>query len=375
MAASKSFIDLKDAVYIFVRKYRNASILVAVLGFLLGITIAAVLATKSDTILTVAAPEPATPATTLRWVDNTSSSVQAVDSKQPTALEPSTTSEPVAATSAEVGTTASTSLTTVEGPAIANNTVDGFSPVNGKQVVWGDNFDTFDASKWSVENSTYGDGNNEMQCYVPRNTQVANGHLILTAKKESVTCPGNRTRKVSSGMVRGKNVQFEPGQGIEFRVKLTPSDEANQGGLWPALWSSSWGGGGWPKGGELDYLEVMTAKGFDNPVFSMHFAGKNGQHDLINKHQRLSEPFSAKWRTVRFDYGKGGKLRWYLDGELVHSVDSAPTLQGYPEPFNKTVTDLKINLAIGGRPGPLDDRALGSDGATFAVDYVKIFPL
>ena len=34
--------------------------------------------------------------------------------------------------------------------------------------------------------------------------------------------------------------------------------------------------------------------------------------------------------------------------------------------------ELKINLALGGNPGPLDDRALP---ATYQIDYVRIYDL
>ena len=259
--------------------------------------------------------------------------------------------------------------------------VDAFTPVNGKRVIWGDNFDSLDQSRWAVETvSDYGSGNNEVQCYMPENTSVRGGQLVLTARKKTQVC-NNGTMQYTSGMVRSRGVEFSPGQGIEFRVKLTPADNENQGGLWPAVWSSSWAGGGWPTGGELDYLEVMTATRSDGttnkarPVFSMHFTQPNNQHKVINKHKKLDRPFSDEWHTVRFDYGKGGKLKWYLDGEVVHEVTSAETKQGYPAPFNQTIREIKINLALGGRPGPVDDRSLGRSGATFTVDYIKVFPL
>jgi len=270
--------------------------------------------------------------------------------------------------------TESTPQTTIDETSKSTNTLNDV-PSNGKRTVWQDNFDSLDTKTWKVENvSSYGDGNNEVQCYMARNTRVTNGQLILTAKNETQKC-ANDTRQHTSGMIRSRGVTFSPGQGIEFRVKLTPADKKNQGGLWPAVWSSSWAGGGWPNGGELDFIEVMTAKDRDRPVFSMHFAQPNNQHKVINKHKKLNEDFSDNWHTVRFDYGKGGKLKWYLDGEVVHEVTNANTKQGYPAPFNQTIKEIKINLALGGRPGPLDNRALGSKGATFVVDYIKIFNL
>ena len=246
-------------------------------------------------------------------------------------------------------------------------------PTSGS-VVWQDDFDRLDPSVWRLEHSTYGDGNNELQCYRPGNVAVRGGSLVLTARSETVTCPNGSTRQVSSGMIRSRGVTFSPGQAIEFRVKLTPADPNDQGGLWPAVWSSSWAGG-WPVGGELDFLEVMTAEDPTRAMFSMHHAGPDGRHRLQNQGVWGSENFSARWHTVRFDYGRNGRLRWYLDGVPAFAVDAADTLQGYPAPFDQSIGEIKINLALGGRPGPLAPGALGSTGATFQVDYIRIIQL
>ena len=239
-------------------------------------------------------------------------------------------------------------------------------------LVWEEHFNTFDAGRWQVEHSTYGDGNGERQCYRPENVRVAGGRLILTARSETYTCPNGSTRTVTSGMVRSRGLTFSPGQTIEFRVKLTPPDPGNQAGLWPAVWSSGWAGS-WPRGGELDYLEVMTAEDARRAVFSLHYADSSGGHELQNKAVPMSEYFSDRWHTVRFDYGRNGDLRWFLDGTRVFSVSAADTAQGYPAPFDRTIGEIKINLAVGGSPGPLASGALGADGATFEVDYIKVF--
>ena len=241
--------------------------------------------------------------------------------------------------------------------------------------MWEDHFNSLDTGRWEREHSTYGDGNNELQCYRPENVKVANGRLVLTAKSEQYTCPSNRTRNVTSGMVRSRGLTFSPGQAIEFRVKLTPADRTNQGGLWPAVWASSWAGGSWPRGGELDWLEVMTAEDPRRSVFSMHYADRSGRHELQNKGVPMSGYFSDDWHIVRFEYGYGGKLTWYLDGQQVFHVSYADTLQGYPAPFNQTISEIKINLAAGGTPGPLASGALGSSGATFEVDYIRVYNL
>lgn len=243
------------------------------------------------------------------------------------------------------------------------------------ELVWEETFSALDTSRWALEHSTYGDGNNELQCYRPENVSVSAGVLRLRAVTETYTCPNGSTRSVTSGMVRSRGVTFEPGQALEFRVRLTPADPDDQGGLWPAVWSSGWAGGGWPQGGELDYLEVMTAKNPNRSVYSIHYATPGGGHGVTNKEVFSDEPFSASWHVVRFEYGRGGRLVWYLDGVRVHTVDAADTVQGYPAPFDQAVNEIKINLALGGRPGPLSPAAVGSSGAVFEVDYIRIYRL
>ena len=46
-----------------------------------------------------------------------------------------------------------------------------------------------------------------------------------------------------------------------------------------------------------------------------------------------------------------------------------------PVPFDQTIDEIKINLALGGTPGALSPSALGSSGATFEIDYIKVFSL
>lgn len=278
---------------------------------------------------------------------------------------------PRATSEARSTATTDASTTTTKG---SQPTSSSSSKPSSTGVVWEEHFNSLDSSRWQREHSTYGDGNGERQCYQPENVAVANGRLVLTARSETRTCPNGSTRTVTSGMVRSRGLMFSPGQAIEFRVKLTPPDPGNQSGLWPAVWASGWAGK-WPRGGELDFLEVMTAEDPRRAMFSLHYADRSGDHELQNKAVPMSNYFSDRWHTIRFDYGRDGNLIWYLNGSRAFSVSEADTAQGYPAPFDEPITEIKINLAVGGRPGPLSSGALGSSGATFEVDYVKVFNL
>ncbi|NNF54963.1 MAG: glycoside hydrolase family 16 protein [Acidimicrobiales bacterium] len=282
------------------------------------------------------------------------------------AVGPTTAAPPTTARSTT--TTTTIRQTTAAAPPTTTTTAAPAGPV----LVFAEEFDSFDSTRWTKEHSTYGDGNAELQCYTPQQVSVTNGNLVLRAETRTETCPNGSTRDVTSGMVRSKGVTFSPGQRIVYRVKLTPDDEENQGGLWPAFWSSGWAGGGWPSGGEWDGFEVMTARSPKRTVFSLHFADPFDQHKKTSKEVVSQTDFSANWHELSFDYGRDGAMIWRMDGVVVQTVNDADTKQGWPAPFNQAMTELKINLALGGSPGPLDSRALP---ATYQVDYVRIYDL
>lgn len=315
--------------------------------------------------------DPSRPTASTRSATTVSSSAPDEGGIDPTVASPPTVGPTTPAATGAPGP----STTAASAPGPSPTTTTATDTGGSGRLLWEENFDRLDSSRWAVEHSTYGDGNDELQCYRPRNVSVAGGVLRLRAVTETYTCPNGSTRSVTSGMVRSRGVTFSPGQALEFRVRLTPADPADQGGLWPAVWSSGWAGGGWPRAGELDFLEVMTAKSPNRSVYSMHYARPDGSHGVTNREVYGNEPFSARWHVVRFEYGIGGRLVWYLDGKRVHAVDVANTVQGYPAPFDRSINEIKVNLALGGRPGPLAPGAVGSTGALFEVDYLRIYRL
>jgi beta-glucanase (GH16 family) len=283
--------------------------------------------------------------------------------------------EPPPPTRAPATTTAATTTAGPTTTVVGSTTVTGGNADDRLQLVWHDEFDRLDTSRWRPEHSTYGDGNNELQCYRPENVLVLDGALVLRARKETYTCPNGSKRSVTSGMVRG-SIRFEYGQRIEYRVKVEPADPDDQRGLWPALWASSWNGGGWPAGGEFDWLEyVGTTPTRSN--HAIHWQDTGGRHRHNSKPNELGERFSDRWHVIGFDWSDD--LVWYLDGQEVHRVDP-DTLDVANDPFApdaRPVTQVKLNLALGGNwPGPLGPTTVDEAGTTgFLVDYVRIYDL
>lgn len=256
------------------------------------------------------------------------------------------------------------------------NSVVSPSPANGRTLVWGDDFNSFDSSVWSKEYSTYGDGNNELQCYRPENVSVTNGKLVLSAVEETYTCASGFTRHVTSGMVRSQGVRFEPGQTIEFRIKLNPVNRDEQSGLFPAVWASSWNGGGWPTGGEFDFFEYFGRTEQANAA--IHYSNESTRtHEHMSTQINYTEQtkFSDDWHVVEFTWGE--YLTWKMDGVVTSSL-LASGVPAYDNPFLDTshdVTQLKINFALGGDwTGPLDNGAIDPYGnTTFEMDYIRIY--
>ncbi len=307
--------------------------------------------------------------------------------RRSTAIAPQPEPEPAPRTpspSTIPTTTPSTSPATVPAPATPTTPTtptttppppDGNDRGSQPRLVWADEFDSFDPLVWRAEHSTYGDGNGELQCYRPENVSVGDGALVLRAKTETYTCPNGSTREVTSGMVRGR-VEFDHGQRIEFRVKINPADPDDQHGLWPALWASSWNGGGWPRGGEVDWLEYV-GKEPTRAHHTIHYLGTDGRRAKVPKAVELGERFSDSWHVIAFDWTDD--LVWYLDGREVQRIRAAE-VSATDNPFLDSadaITQIKLNLALGGSwGGPLGPTTLDATGSTnFAVDYVRIYDL
>jgi beta-glucanase (GH16 family) len=163
---------------------------------------------------------------------------------------------PVLQTTRDNTGTIATASTTVNANAICNYTFNETTLTSaGWTKTFEDNFDA-DLSKWNIW--TGGAFNNELQYYQAANLQVANGNLVITAKKETVTgatTPFDATPKTfsyTSGRIECKsNVSANastPKVCMIARIKLPPGY-----GMWSAFWSY---GDPWPTQGEIDFLEA-----------------------------------------------------------------------------------------------------------------------
>ncbi len=283
-----------------------------------------------------------------------------------TTIPSSTTLAPwVAPTTVTAPTSPPTTTATTAPPTTAPPPV---APQGAWQLVWADEFDYFDSSKWTKEHSTYGDGNNELQCYTPDNVVVENGLLRLIARQESVTCPNGSTREYSSGMLRSKGLAEWTYGRFEVRARFPEGQ-----GFWPAAWMSPTDSayGSWPRSGELDIVESLGHRP-DRIIGSLHWMD-NGRHIVKNREYFLpaGQTFTDSFHTFAVEW-EPGQITWFVDDVAYHQVSNWETdLGAMPAPFDQDFY-MKLNLAVGGRaPGSPD--ATTSFPSSYDIDWVRAY--
>lgn len=275
-------------------------------------------------------------------------------------------------------------------------------------AIFNDDFSgsSVDTSHWNVaNNSNYGSGNNEDECYKAANTTVANGSLNLTGKRETVTGCGSNPNGGSnyyftSGLVttraQGGPLKFKYRQGYaEVRMRVP------RGNLyWPAFWLVGAGDGsspGWPDYGEIDVTEIYGSKP-DISESNFHRAGGNigaWNHNVSNLMSssnginiNLPNPLVAggtnNWHTYGINW-TANRLDWYIDGVKVRTYAATSSADLAALGYEHSII---VNLAMGG-DGPRypDHGYTGQDSASgysngnlnadlpgaMEIDYAKVW--
>lgn len=276
----------------------------------------------------------------------------------------------------DVGTDADTvatqpMATTSVRASFVETTLPTVVPPPGHELVWSDEFTgpAIDRTLWNVEHSTFGDGNEELQCYTSQNVAIEDGMLVLTGRREAVTCPNGDTRSVSSGKVSTEGLAHWRYGWFEVRARVPEGQ-----GLWPAIWLSPEESvyGRWPASGEIDVMEVRGQQS-DTARVNLHYLGSDGRraqwpHDVETAPGRgfadTFHVFGVRWEPER--------ITWFVDGVEVHDVSGWSSSVGPPPaPFDQRFF-LRLNLAIGGTfPGDPDDTTPWP--AEYLIDWVRVY--
>jgi beta-glucanase (GH16 family) len=235
-------------------------------------------------------------------------------------------------------------------------------------TIWADEFDgsSVSTARWNVQNnSNFGSGNNEDQCYRSANVSVAGGTLRMVGQRQSVTgCgsnpQGGSTYYFTSGMVTTR-AQGGPLK-MKYRYGYTEvSMRVPRGNLyWPAFWLVGAGDGsspGWPAYGEVDVTEIYGSKP-DISESNFHRTGGNigsRNHNVNNppstsagRNINPPNPFVAGGVNGWHRYGlnwTANRLDWYIDGVLVRSYTAATAADRSALAYEHS---LILNLAMGG---------------------------
>ncbi len=276
---------------------------------------------------------------------------------------------------------------TLPGCGGAESSEDGSGPAatlpsEGWELIWSDEFDgvALDASKWTIQTGDGtaegipGWGNNELQSYQAANVSVADGVLVITARKED---SGDGHAYTSGRLTTAGKLDLTYGR-VEASIRA-PAGE----GLWSAFWmlptDSAYGG--WAASGEIDILEVFSRDPRPFAQAALHYGMAWPLNTFDHKRYWGVDPadgfhlYAVEWDEE--------KIRWLVDGEHFHTVrrhtfwnyyrdtrTNAHVSGGVSAPFDRPF-HLLLNLAVGGNlPGP---PAAGALPGELEVDYVRVY--
>lgn len=304
----------------------------------------------------------------------------------------------VAATSALTGGNDLTT-TPADAPVAAPPTTTTTQPaLPGWSLLWSDEFDgkELDTDVWLPYHSTYGDGNDELQCHTPDNVEVSGGRLMITARREPVRCPNGSLRQFSSGFVgtRETGTYFPRFARYEIRAKLPHGQ-----GLWPAFWLRHRDGA---KRAEIDVMEYFHAQHPGLTTATLHVDGKVETRRHLVFEEPTDDPQWHTWTVEieRLDLGvQLSFARSSDDGDSRVSYRFVDREAAWAQDHRgEDLFDIALNLSVGGRwagdpDGPLgylsarDECAQGgvpphceAEGvrpatfpSTYEIDYVRVY--
>lgn len=251
-----------------------------------------------------------------------------------------------------------------------------FASAQQWNLIWSDEFDgtTLDTNSWSYQTGTgtayglpAGWGNNELQYYTnfSSNVAVSGGTLKIIARQQNFA-----GSPYTSGRIRTVGLRdFVYGR-FESRMKI-PSTS----GVWPAFWMLPTDSpyGGWASSGEIDIMESVNIA---NTVHgTIHYGSPWPNNQSNGGSVNNGTDFSQDFHEYAIEWGPD-EMRWYLDGDLFHSVTSSQWFSSVARSNPRAPFDvpfhLLLNVAVGGN-WPGNPNGSATFPQTLEVDYVRVF--
>lgn len=238
-------------------------------------------------------------------------------------------------------------------------------------LVWSDEFNgnEVDPAKWVFDTSRNKAGwyNGELQYYAegPRNARVANGKLVIEARRERL--PQLRDwggQDYTSAKIMTKGLASWTYGFFEVRAKLPCAR-----GTWPAIWMLP-NKGGWPEGGEIDIMEHVGSDpnvihGTVHTELFTHSKGtQRGAKTRLPTSCTAFHIYQLDWRPDWITVGIDGRAYMRVRNDKPGGRGAWP----FDAPFY-----MILNLAIGGNwagAKGIDDAALPQ---RLEVDYVRVW--
>ncbi|WFE46653.1 carbohydrate-binding protein [Verrucosispora sp. WMMD1129] len=273
-------------------------------------------------------------------------------------------------------------------------------PPSGWNLVWSDDFTGAagtlpSAGNWIIDTGTsypggppnWGTG--EIQTYTNSTANVSHdgaGNLRITPLRDSAG-------RWTSARIETVRSNFKAPAGgilaIEGRIQMPNVTGAAASGYWPAFWAlgSPYRGNyqNWPGIGEFDVMENVNGL---NSVWGVLHCGvaPGGPCDEFNgigaSRACPGSTCQSAFHTYRFEWDASvspQQLRWYVDGQLYHTVSQSRV----GEPYWSQMTShagyfLLLNVAMGGAfpngvAGSATPTSATVPGRPMLVDYVAVY--
>lgn len=233
------------------------------------------------------------------------------------------------------------------------------------QLVWEDNFNSFDANKWLKVDWAQHD---EPQLYLASNIAVSNGNLVIKVNNNPTYCPtnpptvwgvcwpcANKWYNYTSGWVETKQSYNTKFGYIESRMKLPYGY-----GFWPAFWTFKGDGVTGSNAAEIDIFEMLGHSPSNVITTNIHLNFPDG-NIYLQKHIPINYNYNT-WHTYGIEWSPS-KIIWYVDGSPIRLFPN----HGIIDPVR-----IILNLAIEPDFLPNQSTPFPSD---MLVDYVKVYDL
>jgi beta-glucanase (GH16 family) len=251
----------------------------------------------------------------------------------------------------------------------------------GYQLAWADEFDgtALDASKWTAMNdSNYGSGNHEDECYFAANATEAGGQVSLTAQRQTVQCggtnpdTGDHTYDFTSAFLTTRG--GGPGGGDKYAFTYGYAEARIQMPKGNPYWGAFWlvgasGGPAWPDYGEFDVTELVggypdltygtfhyACAGHTNCQTSPHiynldtesaYGGSSNNGTPLTPSNFASYTGQTSSRFVRYGFlWEPGRITWYVDGRPVRSFDGTHLVR-YATDADGIIASTTVEKTVG----------------------------